>query len=110
MPYFILPILVHISNLFGPEGTVKISTDKDLKGVNVKANVHLDFTIKFNNKRVCIIHAKKYNMRQGTVDLMVGMEVVSDLNGLDTVYGIVTNYYQWIIVKSQNDKFERVFF
>ena len=35
---------------------------------------------------------------------LVGMEVASDLNGLDTVYGIVTNYFEWMFLKSQNDK------
>ena len=35
------------------------------------------------------------------------MEVASDLNDLDTVYGIVTNYVQWMFLKSQNDKIER---
>ncbi len=32
------------------------------------------------------------------------MEVASDMEGLDTVYGIVTNYVEW---KSQNDKIEK---
>ncbi len=41
------------------------------------------------------------------VNALVGMEVASDLNGLDTVYGIVTNYVQWIFLKSRNDKIER---
>ena len=37
---------------------------------------------------------------------LVGMEIASDLDGLDTIYGIVTNYVEWIFLKSQNDKIE----
>ena len=50
---------------------------------------------------------KRSNIRQGMVQDLVGMEVASDLNGLDTVYGIVTNYILWVFLKSQNDKIER---
>ena len=41
------------------------------------------------------------------VQNLVGMEVASDLDGLDTVYGIVTNYVEWIFLKSHNDKIEK---
>lgn len=33
-------------------------------------------------------------MKQGMVQGLVGMEVASELNGLDTVYEIVTNYVE----------------
>jgi hypothetical protein len=29
------------------------------------------------------------------------------LDGLDTVYGIVTNYVEWIFLKSHNDRIEK---
>jgi hypothetical protein len=45
---------------------------------------------------------------QGMAQDMVGMEGASDLDGLDTVYGIVTNYVEWIFLKRQNDKIEKV--
>ena len=43
------------------------------------------------------------------VQNLVGMEVASDLERLDTVYGIVTNNIEWMFLKSQNDKIERDF-
>ena len=46
-------------------------------------------------------------MDQGMIQNLVGMEVVADLYNLDTVYGIVTNYTEWIFLKSQNDKVEK---
>ncbi|KAJ2988338.1 hypothetical protein HDV02_005636 [Globomyces sp. JEL0801] len=104
--HFIAPILVYVSNLFGPEDFIQIVIEEDLNGVNVKANGHFEFMLKRNNKRICIVQAKKDDILQGMVQDLVGMEVVSDLNDLDTVYGIVTNYVEWLFLKSQNDKIE----
>ena len=38
---------------------------------------------------------------------LVGMEVASDVDDLDVVYGIVTNFAQWIFLKNHNDKVEK---
>ena len=105
--HFLAPILVYVSDLFGPEDSIQIGIEEDLNGVNVKANGHFEFIRKRNNKRICIVEVKKDNMEQGMVHDIVGMEVASDLNGLDTVYGIVTNYVEWMFLKNQNDKIER---
>jgi hypothetical protein len=105
--HFIAPILVYVSGLFGPEDSVQIVVEEDLNGVNVKANGHFEFILKRNSKRLCIVEAKKDDMEQGMVQDLVGMEIASDLVGLDTVYGIVTNYVGWIFLKSLNDKIEK---
>ena len=105
--HFIAPILVYVSDLFGPEDSIKIAIEEDLNGVNVKANGHFEFMLKRKNKRICVVEAKKDDILQGMVQDLVGMEVASDLNDLDTVYGIVTNYVAWMFLKSQNDKIER---
>jgi hypothetical protein len=86
--HFIAPILVYVSDLFGPEDSIQIVIEEDLNGVNVKANGHFEFMVKRNNKRICIVEAKKGDMEQGMVKDLIGMEVASDLNGLDTVYGL----------------------
>ena len=105
--HFIAPILVYVSDLFGPDDSIQIVIEEDLNGVNVKANGHFEFMLKRNTKRICIVEAKKDDMEQGMVQDLVGMEVASDLNDLDTIYGIVTNYVEWMFLKSQNDKIER---
>jgi hypothetical protein len=73
-----------------------------LNGVSVKANAHFEFILKRNNKRICIVEAKKDDMEQGMAQDLVGMEVVSELDNLN----IVTNYSEWIFLKSQNDRIE----
>ena len=105
--FFISPILLYVAELFGPEDSMKIVVEEDLNGVNVKANGHFEFMLKRNNKRLCIVEAKKDDMDQGMAQNLVGMEVASDLDNLDTVYGLVTNYIEWMFLKSQNDKVEK---
>jgi hypothetical protein len=105
--HFIAPILVYVSELFGPQDTIQIVINEDLNRVNVKANGHFEFMLKRKNNRICIVQAKKDDMEQGMGQDLVGMEIASDLNGLDTVYGIVTNYVEWMFLISQNDKIER---
>jgi hypothetical protein len=96
-----------VAELFGPEDSMKIVVEEDLNGVNVKANGHFEFMLKRNNKRLCIVEAKKDDMDQGMAQNLVGMEVASDLDNLNTVYGLVTNYIEWMFLKSQNDKIEK---
>ena len=53
-----------------------------------------------------------YDMEQGMAQDLIGMDIASDheLDEVDTsVYGIVTNYVQWIFLKSLNDKIEKNF-
>jgi hypothetical protein len=63
--HFIAPILVYVSELFGPQVTIQIVINEDLNGLNVKANEHFEFMLKRKNKRICIVQAKKDDMEQG---------------------------------------------
>jgi hypothetical protein len=101
--FFIGPILLYAAELFGPGDSMNIVVEEGLNGVNVKANGHFEFILKRNNKRMC---GKKDDMNRGMVQNLVGMEVVSDLDGMNSVYGLVTNYIEWIFMKSQNDMIE----
>jgi hypothetical protein len=99
--------VICVASLFGADDAVEIFIEEDLTGVNVKANVHFEFMLQRKNKIGCIAEAKHFNIQQGIAQDLVGMEVASDLNDLDVVYGIVTNYVEWHFLKSQNDKVER---
>jgi hypothetical protein len=105
--HFIAPILICVVYLFGPNDPVEMGIEEDLTGVNVKANVHFEFMLKRKDKIVCIVEAKHYDLQQGMAQDLVGMEVASDVDGLDVVYGIVTNYAEWIFLKNHNDKVEK---
>ena len=105
--HFIAPILICVVNLFGPNDQVKIVIEEDLNGINVKANGHFEFMLKRKNKIVCIVEAKNYDLLKGMAQDLVGMEVASDVDDLDVVYGIVTTYSDWVFLKSLNDKVQK---
>jgi hypothetical protein len=104
--HFIAPILICIVILFGPNDPVEIVIEEDLSGEQVKANGHFEFMLKRKDKIVCIVETKHYDLQQGIAQDLVGMEVASDVDDLDVVYGIVTNYAEWIFLKNHNDKVE----
>ncbi|KAL3806439.1 hypothetical protein ACHAXA_007048 [Cyclostephanos tholiformis] len=102
--HFIAPILVCVCFLL--KGDVKIVAEEDLVGNFVKAHGHFEFMLIRGTKAVCIVEAKKDDIEQGLAQDLIGCEVAAELGGLDVVYGIVTNYIQWIFFCSRNDKVE----
>ena len=58
------------------------------------------------NKAVCIVEVKKYNVENCTAQDLVGCKVAAEFGGLDIVYRIVTTYAQWIFLRSFDDKVE----
>jgi predicted type IV restriction endonuclease len=102
--HFIGPILVCVCSLVNG---VEILVEEDLRGNIVRANGHFEFMIRKGGKVVCIVEAKKNDMEQGMAQDLVGCEVAAEVEQLNVVYGIVTTYYQWRILRSQNDVIER---
>ena len=100
--HFIAPILICVCNLFN--GDVDIVVEENLVGNFVKAHGHFEFMLRRGRKAVCIVEAKKDDIKQGMAQDLVGCEVAAEIGGLDIVYGIVTNYVQWIFLRSLNDK------
>jgi hypothetical protein len=102
--YFIAPILFSVCMLF--DGDVDIVVEEDLVGNFVKAQGHFEFMLRRGNKAICIVLAKKDDIEQGMARDLVGCEVVAELKDLNTVYGIVTNYIQWNLLRSLDDRVE----
>jgi predicted type IV restriction endonuclease len=88
-------------------GEVKIVAEGDLKGKVVKANGRFDFMLRRGSKAVCVVEAKRYDMGQGMAQDLVGCEVAAEVVGLNVVYGIVTNFVQWIFLRRSDDKVEK---
>jgi len=72
----------------------------------VKAHGHFEFVLLRGNKRVYIVEAKKDDMGQGIAQDLIGCEVAAEIGHLDTVYGIVTNYAQWIFLRSLDEEIQ----
>ncbi|KAL7519641.1 hypothetical protein ACHAWX_004400 [Stephanocyclus meneghinianus] len=96
--HFIAPIIFCIGNLF--EGDIDVAVDEDVVGDFVHARGHFEFLLRRGNKAVCVVQAKKEDFERGLAQVLVGCEVVADAEGLEEVYGIVTNYVQWNFLRS----------
>ncbi|CAK4158698.1 unnamed protein product [Aphanomyces euteiches] len=102
---FIAPVLVQVCALFN--GDIKIFAEETLKGKYVKANGRFEFVLKRGLKSIFIVEAKKEDFDQGAAQELVGAEVAAELGSLDVVYGIVTNFKEWVFYKSSNTKIEK---
>jgi hypothetical protein len=65
---------------------------------------HFEFIL--SKEYVCIVEAKRDDMGQGMAQDLLGCEVAAELDHLDKVCGIVTNYVQWNFLRSLDDKIE----
>jgi hypothetical protein len=101
--HFIAPILILVCcNL----DNVEILIKEDMDGKNIQVNGRFEFIIQRAGKRVCIVEAKKDDIEQGLAQDLLGCEAVADIERLDCVYGIVTNYKEWVFLRSLNNKIE----
>jgi hypothetical protein len=99
--YFITPIIVAVCSAFN--GGVTILVEEDLNGGYIKANGRFEMVLVKGNIRVCIVEAKKDDMEQGMAQCLLGCEVITELDKIDTVYGIVTNYQLWTLTKTTDE-------
>ncbi|ETW09230.1 hypothetical protein H310_01635, partial [Aphanomyces invadans] len=102
--HVIAPILICVCFLFN--GDVVLEVEEILNGDYVLAHGRFDFVLRRGKKKVCIVEAKKDDLLQGMAQDLVGCEVEAEINNLDVVHGIVTNYVQWNFLRSLNDKIE----
>ena len=102
--YYISPIIVAVCSAFN--GGVSISVEEDIKGKRVQANGRFEMVLQRGNKRVCIVEAKRDDIEQGMSQCLVGCEVAADLDNLNVVYGIVTNYESWRLTRNGNETIE----
>lgn len=83
---------------------VIINIEQKLNGKWVKAHGKFEFILTHGAKRICIIQAKKEDFEQGLAQNLLGCEVAADLDDAHEVYGIITNFEKWYIVKSLDQK------
>ena len=79
---------------------VTVDVERTIRGRRIKANGKFEFMLERQNKRICIVEAKKQDLDQGVAQDLVGCEVVADLDDSHEVYGIVTTFDRWVFLKS----------
>ena len=102
--HFISPILVCVCSLF--DGDVEILIEENVEGKNVHVCGRCDFVIQHGDKRICVVEAKNDDFGKGFAQDLLGCEAFVDIENLDMVYGIVTNFVQWNFIKNSNEKIE----
>ena len=102
--YFIAPIAISICNLLGKD--VEMFVEEDLVGRVFKARARFEFMLIRGNKAICFVLARKDDLEKGMIQYLVGSEVAAEVFGLDTIYGVVTNYVQWTFLRCEDDKVE----
>ncbi|KAF8418317.1 hypothetical protein EV426DRAFT_700529 [Tirmania nivea] len=105
----IAPILFYILKAFRDSGVsdMKILVERSVPGKNINVNSKFEFIIQRGKKRICVVEAKKDDMDQGMTQDLLGCEAIADVENSSCVYGIVTNYRDWLFFRSLDDKIER---
>ncbi|OQS02424.1 Crinkler (CRN) family protein [Thraustotheca clavata] len=86
---------------------IQILVEEIVNGKRVHAKGQFQFVLQCGMKRNCVVEAKYYDMNRGVAQILVGCEVLADVEDLDTAYGIVTTYTDWMYFKRENDKILR---
>ncbi|RPB29241.1 hypothetical protein L211DRAFT_817583 [Terfezia boudieri ATCC MYA-4762] len=105
----IAPILFYILKAFRDSGVsdMKILVERSVPGKNINVNGKFEFIIQRGEKRICVVEAKIDDMDQGMTQDLLGCEAIADVENSSCVYGIVTNYRDWLFFRSLDDKIER---
>lgn len=101
--HFITPIIVHISCLFED---FEILVEESVFGNSLHPHGHFEFILQRGEKKVCIIEAKKENMNQCVAQDLLGCDALADVQQSSSIYGIITNFLEWIFIRSLDDKIQ----
>jgi len=101
--YFIAPILVCVCLLLKD---VEIEVEESMKGNRIRANGQFEFVLRRGDNRVCIAEAKTNDIEKGLAQALMGCETIADVESVDCVHCIVTNFLVWNFVNSKDDVIE----
>mmetsp|Transcript_11046 Transcript_11046/g.23672 ORF Transcript_11046/g.23672 Transcript_11046/m.23672 type:complete len:393 (-) Transcript_11046:423-1601(-) len=101
--YFIAPILVCVCLLLKD---VLIEVEENFRGSRIKTNGKFEFVLCRGGKRICITEAKTGELMQGRAQALLGCEALSDIQGLSTVYCVITDFIKWDFLCSKDDVIE----
>lgn len=83
---------------------VVVNIEQQLNGKRVKASGRVEFILRSGTKRICIVEAKRMSFEQGVAQCLLGCGVAADLDNSHEIFGIVTNYTEWMFIKSRDEQ------
>lgn len=102
-------MLVSVCSLLNdiePKQDVVMDAEQDVKGNRVSTTGHFEFVIS-REKKICIVEVKRELFDKGTAQSLTGCEAVADVDDLNLVYSIVTNYENWHFIKAEDQFISR---
>lgn len=100
--HFIAPVIIIVCAFFN--GDIQILAEEDISGARLHAHGHFEFVLKRQQKRICIVEAKKDDILQGKTQSLIGCESLCDVENIPVSYGISTNFLNWCFLKNEADK------
>ena len=84
-----------------------IAVEEEIKGSFILAHGRFEFMIKIGDIKICIVEAKKENIKHGIVHGLTGSEVIAELGNLHQSLCIVTSYKEWLLYKNNDTNISR---
>lgn len=75
---FIVPVIIIVCSIFN--GDIEILTEEDIDGDRVHARVYFDFVLKRKDKHLRIVEAKKDDILQGKMQILLAVNPFLMLN------------------------------
>lgn len=97
----ITPLFAYVCHMFS--GQAHILVDEQIRGERVHTMGEFAFVLRRGGLRVGIVQAPGNDMEQGLARALLGCEALADTAQFGVVFGIVTNYANWIFVRSEMD-------
>jgi hypothetical protein len=97
--HLIAPVIIIVCSHF--RGDVQILAEEAIRGNRVRAHGVFEFVLKRNDKRLCIVDAKREDLLQGRAHGLLGCEALCDVEDIPVTYAIATNYTEWLFLKNE---------
>ncbi len=99
---FIAPIIMAVvSTIPG----MKTELERDIDGATLNFKAHFEFVLTRGEKRVFVLHAKDGLIDKSELaEKLLSLEVAAECHASNAVCGIITNFKEWIFVKSLDEK------
>ena len=102
--HLIMAIILHVTCLFN-DMQILVGEPASLKTLHVHGC--FDLVLQQGTRKVYITEARNHDMDRGAAQNLLGCDVVADAESSSCVPGIITNYVEWIFIRSLDHKIQR---
>lgn len=96
-------ISIIVNLVVGVTPGVRAYCERPLAGIDIHAHGRFELVLARGDRVLCIVEAKKFDLRAGIFQALVGTEVAAEGPNSRTVYGIVSTYEKWSFIRNRYD-------